>query len=191
MNNTTVSNLSQPPVIVEQGPNWLIQFYLEPPGWVNPALKLLAVIVFTIVVYRLYQSDWKIGLSTQREMQLIVATIVGVTMATTAMMSWFEQPYVIDVVVGFSVGYGAVEVLYRWPQLVPWPRGLDTNRQRVMAIWFALGILVMIYPALVGTEGMGLGSGRLYLLGLSFGLVFYNGILDSDVDIEDIGTATS
>lgn len=187
MNSTVSTNVSQPPVIIEQGPEWFVRLYLEPPAWLNPSLQALAGVVFVIVMYRLWQSNWKIGLDTQQEMQSIVAVIVGVTMATTAMMSWFEFSYVIDVSIGFLVGYGPVEVLHRWPRIIPWSIGFDSTRQRVTAIWFSLGILVMAYPTVVGTEGLGLGSGRLYLLGLSFGLVLYNALLDN-VDVDQFGT---
>lgn len=186
MNTTVPTNVSRPPVFIEQGPEWLVQIYLEPPAWLNPSLQALAAIVFAIVMYRLYQSNWKIGLDTQREMQSIVAVIVGVTITTTTMMSWFEFSYLIDVSIGFLVGYGPVEVLHRWPQIIPWAIGPETKRQRVTAIWFSLGILVMAYPAVIRSEGLGLGGGRLYLLGLTFGLVLYNSLIEN-VDIKQLG----
>lgn len=169
----------QPTVSVEQGPEWLVDLYFSPPPWVNPALKLLAAITLVIVVYRLYQRGWKLDMDTQREMQIVVAIVVGIMTATLAMTNLVDVPYTVDVVVGTIVGYGAVLVLQIPPIASWWSDTVSDPRQRRAYVWFVLAVAALALPPLVAVDGMGvmLTSTRLYLTALSASLGFYDAML--------------
>lgn len=167
---------TQPTVTVEQGPEWLANFYFSPPPWVNPALKLIAAIVLIVVAYRLYQRDWQLDMDTQREMQIVVAIVVGIMTATLAMANLADVPYTADVVVGTIVGYGAV-LVPQHPSIASWWSDTVADpRQRRAYVWFALAVAALALPPLVAVDGMGvmLTSTRMYLTALSASLAFYD-----------------
>lgn len=175
-NNSTVYVSPDTPVIVEQGPTWLVKFYLAPPPWVNPAIKAIGALAVVLVAYRLYQRGWEIDLETQHEMQFTVATIVGIMSATLAMVNWFEYPYIVDVSVGFLVGYGTVLAPQTRLLGIEWPAALEDPVERTALIWALLAVTAYALPMLVAVdrEGMLLGTSRLVLAGVSVLMVFYN-----------------
>jgi len=175
-NNSTVYVSPDTPVIVEQGPTWLVKFYLAPPPWVNPVIKAIGALAVVLVAYRLYQRGWVIDFETQHEMQLTVATIVGIMSATLAMVNWFEFSYLIDVSVGFLVGYGSVYVPQTRLLGIEWPAALEDPVDRAALIWALLAVTAYALPMLLAVDGDGmlLGTSRLVLAGVSVLMVFYN-----------------
>jgi hypothetical protein len=186
-NNTTIvlenaadgSSIESVPVVVKQGPPWLVDLYLTPPPWLNPLLKTVAIVVAAVVAYRLYQRGWEIDLATQREMQLTVATIVGVISGVLAMVNYTAQPYMVDVGVGFAAGYGAA--LAPQSRLVPvrWPQVLQDPADRAALTWVLLALAAYALPAVAGSPGKGmqLTTSRLILAGIALAMVAYNAVV--------------
>lgn len=164
-----------------QGPEWLADLYFSPPPWVNPLLKIIAAVALIIVAYRLYQRDWHLDMDTQREMQIIVASVVGIMTATLAMVNLADQPYIVDVAVGLVAGYGPVLAVQHprvgkwWSDTIPDPR------TRRAAVWIVLGIAAFVGPPVVAVErrGLMLSSSRMYLYVISAGIAFYDVMLST------------
>jgi len=169
----------KPPVTVKQGPDWLVDLYFNPPPWVNATIKLLAIVVAAVVVYRLYQRDWRIGLDIQREMQGLAATIVGVQTGVLAVANLTANPYLVDVVAGFATGYGVVLAAQLPAVGSCWSDYVPDERTRRAAVWFVLAVATFGLPPLVAAKGQGLllTSSRLYLALFEIGLAMYNVML--------------
>lgn len=158
-----------------QGPDWLAEFYLCPPAWVNPALAALAAAVGLAVLYRLQQRGWTVDLETQRSMLTIAWTVAVVLVATLAMVRWSGQPYLVDVGTGVLVGWGGVQAAQTEPARMRGAQVLPSPRRRVLAAWAALGALAVLGPALVAPGGLVvLEGGRWYLAVLAGVMVVYN-----------------
>jgi len=183
-NNTTIvvenaaenSSLEAVPVVVKQGPPWLVSVYLNPPWWVNPLLQAIAVVAVIVVAYRLYQNDWRIAFDVQREMQYIAATVLLVMSGVLYMVNWFDQPYAVDATVGFLLGY-SVTWLPRTPVWTfEWPDGLQDPALRNAVLWLLLGISAMVLPELAAANGQGmtLDTSRFILAGIAIVMALYD-----------------
>jgi hypothetical protein len=160
---------------IEQGPDWLVDFYLSPPGWVNPLLKIVAVIAVVIVVYRLYQWDGEVPLDVQREMQTIAGTVVAIVTATLAFVNLGPFAYWVDVTGGFLLGYGTVFALQQ-PRVARRLPGPTHPRERVAAAWLAIAVCAIFLPELVLTEGVGISltKSRYILTGIATVMLVLN-----------------
>ena len=170
-------------ITVTQGPDWLVNLYFSPPSWVNPVLKIVALLAVVVVAYRLYQWDGDIPLDTQREMLIVASTIVGVVTATLGLVNLTTLSYWLDVTGGFCVGYGAVLALQ-----VDWvgarlPAPQD-RRERLTAAWILVGVAAVGLPELVSTRGVGLSlmQSRFILAGIAFAMTLVNSrtLLETD-----------
>lgn len=171
-NNTSIgSGFNSYSINIKQGPEWLVRFYLNPPGWLNPLIKLIGILALLVVVYRLYQSDWKIGLDDQREMQIIASTVIGVITGVLGMVNWTQSPYLIDVSGGFLLGYGSVLAGQYAGRLLS---GYETWVVRT-GVWLFLAICAFLLPTVVYRgEGLTLGTSRLIVAFICILLVVHN-----------------
>lgn len=178
-NNTSIgSGFNSHAINIEQGPDWLVRFYLNPPAWVNPLIKLIGVLALLVVVYRLYQSDWEIGLEDQREMQIIASTVIGVITGVLAMVNWTHEPYLIDVSGGFLLGYGSVLVGQYAGRLLS---EYDTVIVRT-CVWLFLAVCAYLLPNLVYRgEGFTLTKSRLIVMFICILLVVHNLVKERDL----------
>lgn len=168
------------PLSPEQGPVWLAHWLVEPPWWVNPALQLLAVVVAAGVGYRLWQRDWRISLSTQLEIQIVVAHVLGIMVSTLAARSFLELDFIATVVVGVAAGAGTVFAAQPVLRRVRWHDFGLNPRDRVMVAWLLLFAAAVVLPPLVGLqEGSLLWNTRWYLVGLSAAMTLYNAALQA------------
>lgn len=170
------SPTSTPPITVEQGPRWLADFIYTPPAWVNPTIKVLGLVVAVLVVYRLHQRDWSIDAETQLAMGRIAATIVGVMGGVLAMANLTSQPYLVDVAVGFAVGWGTVTTALSHRVRHRVRQSIEDDHARLAAGWSALMKATLLVPVILSNRHAGtpLFGGRLVLLGLGVAMVFYN-----------------
>lgn len=167
---TTAPNTS-----ITQGPQWLIDLYASPPPWINPALKITAVVTLLIVAYRLYQWDGDIPLDVQREMLVVVAHITSITTATLAAVNWLHVPYLVDIVCGFAVGYGAVLALQR-PAIARRLPGSAVGRERLMQAWASVSFAVVFLPIVAMRRGVGIAltKSRWLLAAIAIVMLVYN-----------------
>jgi len=162
-----------PPVRIKQGPEWLVHFYLNPPAWLNPALQVLAALVLVVVAYRLWQSDGSLSAGTQLVMGRIAGTVVAVIIGVLAMSNLTTSPYLVDVGVGFAVGYAGVSVALseyvrrrvrtRWPD----------EDVRLRGAWLVLAGVALVGPMLVQVRGRGMGllGARLAVVAVAAGVI--------------------
>lgn len=162
-----------PPIRVRQGPEWLAHLYLNPPSWVNPLLQVVAVLVLIVVAHRIWESDGSVPASTQLVMGRIAGTVVAVIVGVLAMSNLTTSPYVVDVAVGFAVGYAGVTVALservrrrvreRWPD----------DDVRLRGAWLVLGVVAFVGPMLVQVcgRGMGLLGARIAVVAVAGGMV--------------------
>ena len=164
---------------IEQGPEWLVDFYLHPPSWLNPSLKVLALVVVCIVAYRLYQRGGEITMEQQRAMLQIAATVIGVMSGVLFMTNYMAQPYGVDVGVGFLVGYGVVTLLAN----VRLPLPLPDARTRLSAGWVLLAVCSFVFPTFAAMNGRGtlLGTVQWYVMALGLVMAAYNQMIVEDV----------
>lgn len=177
MTGTTTSTMT-----IEQGPEWLVDLYFTPPPWLNPLLKVIAIFALVVVAYRLYQRGWHLDMDTQRGMQIVVAHIVAIMSATLAMVNLANQPYFVDVSVGFASGYGTV-LAAQYSVVASWLASAVPNvRQRRATVWMALGVAAFGLPPLVAVDGAGimLSSSRMLLLLMAESIATYDIMLDSN-----------
>lgn len=183
-NNSTVTwngsanapgGVSPGSVRIEQGPDWLVDLYLTPPGWVNPVLKLVAVVVLVVVLYRLYQWDGEVPLDVQREMQIIAGTVVAIVTTTLAFVNLASLPYWVDVIGGFVTGYGVVFAV-QTPGVASRIPGPSRPVERVAAAWLLIGAAALVVPELVETRGVGVSllKGRMVVTGIAAVMLFLN-----------------
>jgi len=134
------------------------------------------LVALAIVAYRLYERDWHLDVDTQREMQIVVASIVGIMTGTLAMVNLTAQPYLVDVGVGFATGYGTV-LAAQHPRVSEWWADVvDDQYQRRAYVWFFLAVSAFALPTLVAVDGRGisLSPSRMYLTLVSAALAFYD-----------------
>lgn len=164
------------PMSDTQGPDWLTQFVLNPPGWVNDSLKLLAVVVAVVVAYRLYQFDFRLPVSTQVEMQRVVAHVLGVMLASLALVTHANLPYLWDAVLGAAIGVGAALGAQPVARRLA-DRYVSTDgRERAMAGWTALLAVALVLPGPAGIQQSGylVVNARWYVVILCGAMVFYD-----------------
>lgn len=162
-----------------QGPEWLTQFVLDPPGWVNSSLKALAAVVALVVAYRLYQRGFEIELGTQIEIQRVVSHVLGVMVASLAFVTYLNLPYRWDAIGGAIVGVSAAFAGQAVAKHVPPEYVSKDARERVMASWFVLTLGALVFPPLAGLAQSGLlvVNARWYLVLLCAAFAIYNGVL--------------
>lgn len=153
---TDVTSPTEPQVTIEQGPAWLVDFYLSPPSWVNSSIKIIGLVAVAIVIYRLHQRRWRVDLETQLAMGKIAGTVTGVLIGTLTMANLTNQPYLVDVGIGFLAGYGAAMTATsrlfrkRMESYVPDPQA------RAAGAWLVLVALTLLGPGLVNVHGRGM-----------------------------------
>ena len=182
----TMSPTEQPPIIVEQGPEWLVDLYFSPPAWLNPMLKLLALATLLIVAYRIAQNEWTVKLETQTEMQIIAGYIVAITTCTLAMVNLFHLPYLVDVLIGTVTGSIAV-YLPQTDYINTDIDSLKTEEDRVNARWFLLAVIAVAGPVTVAVRDTGIipfGT-RWFIVGLAGVAIVYNVGTDREPSVAD------
>ncbi|WP_049970758.1 hypothetical protein [Haladaptatus cibarius] len=157
---------------IEQGPRWLVEFYLTPPWWVNPSLKVLGLVVAGVVAYVLYRRGYEIPPTQQRTMLQVAATVVGVMTGVLVMTNYAGQPYHVDVGVGLLVGYGLVTLLAN----VHLPLPFEGDQDRLTLGWGILAACSIFLPWLARMNGEGTlpSTSRWYLVVLSVVMIWYN-----------------
>lgn len=180
---TGLNPTSRPPIMVKQGPGWLVHLLYHPPGWLGPVVGLLAALVFATVAYRLYQADWRIPIDRQLEMGKIAGTIIAVLISTLAMVNLADQPYLVDVGVGFLVGYGAV-TLATSGRTRAWAQSyIEDPHDRAAAGWFVLAAVALLGPSVLpSSAGIHLFTARLGIVGLATLLTIYNTVEAKNAD---------
>lgn len=165
-----------PDVTVTQGPEWLVELYLTPPAWVNPAIKLVGLLALAVVGWRLYQQGWTVDAETQLQMGIIAGTVVGVVTGVLAMANLTSQPYAVDVTVGFVIGYGTVLTASSARVMRLARRNIPDETTRRTSAWMLLGVLAVVAPALVAVHGRGMQllNGRLAIALVSVCMVGLN-----------------
>lgn len=90
-------------VVIEQGPEWLVELGYGDPGWLPGVLVLamLAVVAIAGVAYRRNG----IGTEVAREMSEIGAIVMAIWLCTTAFVQLFAFAYVVDVIAGTGLGF--------------------------------------------------------------------------------------
>jgi len=164
------------PLSDSQGPDWLAKIVLNPPSWVNDSLKLLAVVVALVVAYRLYQFDFRLPVSTQVEMQRVVAHVLGVMLASLALVTYADLPYVWDAGLGATIGVGAALGVQPVARRLA-DRYVSTDaRERATAGWTALLTVALILPGPAGIQQSGylVVNARWYVVVLCGAMAFYN-----------------
>lgn len=175
MNGSTLTQ-GPPPITVHRGPSWLARLYFNPPAWVNPSIKFFALLAVLVVAYRLYKWQGWIDLEVQHEMQIVVASLLGIYTVTLAMVNWTASSYLVDVVVGVGVGYGVVLLL----QLDAFPlkriNPFEDRGELVTVSWLLLGVGWLILPSVAGLQGRGiqLPTMQYLLFIISLGMALYN-----------------
>lgn len=163
---------------IEQGPAWIADLYFAPPVWVNLAIQTLSVIAIAYTLYRLYQSNWQIDVTTQKHMQGTVATFAMVLTAVLVMVNFAHQPYLIDVVSGFALGYGPVVIAQSRVVDVSWPKALSDSTDRMGVTWLLLAGLTYGLPALAyAGKGVMLGNSKLILTVVCGLMALYNALI--------------
>lgn len=162
-----------------QGPDWLTHVILNPPAWVNDSLKLLAVVVALVVAYRLYQFDFRLPVSTQVEMQRVVAHVLGVMLASLAFVTYADLPYLWDAALGATIGVGAALGVQPVARRLGERYVSDDARERAMAGWTALLAVALILPGPAGIQQSGylVVNARWYVVILCAAMAFYNVVL--------------
>lgn len=159
-----------------QGPDWLTQIVLNPPAWVNDSLKALAVLVAIVVAYRLYQFDFRLPVSTQIEMQRVVAHVLGVMLASLAFVTYADLPYLWDATLGATIGVGTALAVQPVARRVGDRYVSADPRERAMAGWTALLAVALVLPGPAGIRQSGylVVNARWYVVALCAALAFYN-----------------
>lgn len=168
---------------VTQGPDWILNLVTGAPPWLNTGLKIAALIAAAVVAYRLYQ--WgELPLDVQREMQVILGHITAITTATLAMVNLTALPYIVDIALGFAVGYGFVLAVQMPAIRSQLPLPVD-GRERIAAGWLVLAVGPMVVPMAVRTRGLGmqLTKSRFAISALATAMLAYNAsVLSSGKD---------
>lgn len=162
----------EPPVIVRQGPQWLVDFLMSPPWWVSLSVKLLGLVVAGVVAYRLHQRRGEITPGQQHAMLQIAGTVVGVMTGVLAVTNYTTQPYLVDVAVGLVAGYAVVFVIAN--RRLPLP--IEDAHDRLAVGWGALAVGAVVLPWVASLNGRGtvLENSRFYLVALGVAMVWYN-----------------
>lgn len=171
----------QPPVgapnaTIEQGPAWLVDLYLTPPAWVNPAIRVIGILAVLVVAYRLHRWGWEVDAETQLAVGRIGATVVAVITGVLAMANLASQPYVLDVALGCAAGWGSVTVALSAPARRGAAEYIPEPETRLAAAWCTLALLSLLGPALVSVHGRGtaLTTGRVAVAGVAVAMVVLN-----------------
>jgi len=156
----------------EQGPSVITSYVLDPPGW----LIILFLVASTVVVLKgarnLHSRDWSLSLDIQREMLVIASTATLVAFFTLSSLTVFNFGYFLDVLVGFALGFGVVQILQAGivQDYIPWSR-----RLRITVGWTVLVvILVVAFPLIATTYVRALVWFQAILSVACAGLVGYN-----------------
>lgn len=160
------------------GPEWLTAWLINPPPWVPSATKLIGLVVAAVVAYRLYQRDFRVSVDQQREMQIVVAHVLAIMLATAVVVEYGGLGFAASVVTGFGIGYG-VGLAAQWAgRRVPVPAVIAAPRDRVTAVWAGLLAVGMVLPAAAGVGGQSavIATGRWLLVGAAALMVMYNAI---------------
>lgn len=171
-------------VVVEQGPEWLVQFYLAPPAWLRTVVLLVGVAAAVAVVAVLRRRGGRVTLAQQGAMLTVAGTVVGVLTGVLAMANYAGQPYAVDVAVGFLAGYGTTLAAPYTPAVVPW---LPADpRRRVVVGWVALAACALVLPPLAAGNGRGtmLDLPRYYLVLLAVVMVYYDLVLVDELGVD-------
>lgn len=165
-----------PPPTAGQGPEWLTQFILNPPAWVNRSLTFLAVVVTLGVAYRLYQLDFRLPVTTQVEMQRVVAHILAVMLASLALVTYADLPYLWDAVLGAVIGMGTALGVQPVARRIADQYVSTDGRERAMAGWTALLAVALVLPGPAGIQQSGylVVNARWYVVILCGAMAFYN-----------------
>lgn len=92
------------PVVVEQGPDWLVTVLYNPPDWLFPLVVLVTVVVVGGAALAVRRHGEDVLEAAGPEMAQNFGIVVGVIACTRLSMAWLSLSYVGDVVVGWSVG---------------------------------------------------------------------------------------
>lgn len=118
------------------GPEGLVEFLMSPPWWLVAILLTLAAVTGGVLVWRAYQFD--IDLEDQREMQIVLGTLTGVTIAASLLRAHDPTPWYVDAIGGLAAGYAPVLLAQTKPAMIAASRLIPSSSQRRSAGWGAL-----------------------------------------------------
>lgn len=164
-------------------PEWLV----APPLWVQAVAVGVGVIVAIAVAVQLEREDWHVSLSTQREMQIILASILGITSATVLMLQ-SGGGYLASLALGTVLGYGLVLFV----QLLPtraWIRWTDDPSEQCLVGWWALFAVAFVVLFSLGqaTFLLGLVTGLVAVTSMLWAL-YMTAVQHGEVQIESLQT---
>lgn len=101
--NGSVVDTGNGGVVIEQGPEWLVELAFAPPAWLSWGVNIALVVLIAGVAWGCYRVDVDEELLEEwGEIVLIVGSIGGVTHAVSVSAA---LPYLADVVVGTAAGF--------------------------------------------------------------------------------------
>jgi len=168
--------VTRPNATVTQGPEWLAEFYLAPPPWLNPIIKIVGLLALLVVAWRLHEQDWSVDSETQLQMGRIAGTVVAVVTGVLAMANLTDHPYAVDVGVGFVVGYSVLLTVLSRPVRRRFQERYPDTPSRLATAWLLVAVLSLLLPALVTVRGAGISmfNGRLAVATVGVGMAALN-----------------
>lgn len=116
-NSTIATPGTDPEPTVEQGPPWLVELFVEPPGWMAPLLIGAIVAVALVLVFALAKLREDLDDEELRELGLECAQvllIVGCMGGATKLLVEFGGfAYWIDVFGGATLGFACSQAILR------------------------------------------------------------------------------
>lgn len=90
-------------VVVEQGPEFVVDLFVNPPWWVPVGMVVIAIIVIALAAlgYRRHGIDEDV----LEEMLQIGSIVIAIAAVAKILAAFLSLPYVADVLCGTAIGY--------------------------------------------------------------------------------------
>lgn len=106
---------AEPPVYVEQGPEWLADLLYFPPWWLEPLLTGIVIVTIALAAWGYYRRGAPVEV---RIRMLENGLHVGAIAIATYLLTQHAQfPYVLDVAGGVTIGWLVLVAVKRWGEL--------------------------------------------------------------------------
>jgi len=146
----------------------LARFLVSPPFWFVVATAIVGLLSLIVVVIQLERRGWRVSDDEEREIQIILSSILAIAVVSVAGRSLLELELVESLLVGVLLGFGPIQ-LAQTDVVVS--RAQDHVDDLRVSIWFVLLATSIVTFLPFSTRPLGFAAGMISVVSL-FGFVF-------------------
>jgi len=150
------------------GHNPLQEFFIDPPFWFVVAAAIVGLLSLIVVVIQFERRGWRVSDDEEREIQIILSSILSIAVVSVAGRSLLELELLESLFVGVLLGFGPIR-LAQTDVVVS--RARDHVDDLRVSIWFVLLATSIVTFLSFSTRPLGFAAGMISVVSL-FGFVF-------------------